>query len=406
MPAIIGQYSKFSVMVANQDVTDCAISLQIFQDIQSPTWSLQIQFVDTSDLLNVIPIIAGTQIQVTIGSDNNTETDGEKTFNFNVYRIGDKSSPNQKVQTYTIYAAPYAFFQNQVTKINQTYQNQKPSDMINNVVTTAFPDFVVDVLDTDNSETITAMNWSPTEAIGFMMKIAHSSNVADYMFFQNGDKEFTCKSIEYLIANNDSLQTLIFQPGNLNQETFEDLGYSYAILKYEWQHFDTMLDLSAGVIKSKMVSLDFLSKTWAEKKYSYGDDNSNDTNGNTLFKDPVFDKAEDAHVTFVAKHTGMNGDNDSVMNSADQWLQSRRASLQKIDQEKLIVQLPGSVLMYQWLGSTINVSLPSQVDGSTQTMDPTRSGKFLVTCVTHWVSGGSYIVNLELVKRRLENTNE
>ena len=400
----MGMYSKFRIMIQNSDVSSSVVSLQIFQDIQSPTWSLQIQMLDSSDLLTTIPIIAGTPIQITIGTKNGQPTDDERTFTFNVYRIANKKLQNQKVQTYTIFAAPYAFFQNQVTKITQTYSNQSPVDMINTIVNDVFDGYTLKSTPCDNQATIMATGWTPTDAIGFMLKVAHKSGGADFMFFQSDDKEFTCNSIETLLndSENETGETLIFRPANLNQQNFDTM-YNFAILKYEWQHFDTMLDLSAGVVKSKMLSLDFLSKVYSEKKYSYGDDIASDGNGSTLFADPIFNKADDAHVCFVAKHTGMNGDIDSVMNSADSWLQSRRASLQKIDQEKLLVQLPGSTGMCDWIGQTVNVSLPSQVDEKSESMDPNRSGTFLVTAITHWCKSDSYVVNLELVKRRLNN---
>lgn len=397
---MLGLYSVYRVTIGGQDVTQFVASTQIFEDVQNPVWSAQLNMLDSVDLLMKLPITAMTPVEITIGTHTNCETDDEQTFEFYVYRIGDKEQQNQKTQVYTVFCATYAFLQDQVIRLSQTWKNQSPTDMIKTVVADNFSKYSLHIHACDNSETIKASNWTPFIAIGFMLKTAHLGSVADYLFFQSDHTEFTCNSIEDMLKDNDTGITLNQRPGGLSADQY-GIIYEYCIQKFEWQHADAMGQLQAGVVKSKMVAMDFLTKTWTEKTYSYGDDNSADNNKAELFKDPIFNKAEDSHITFVAKHTGMNGDNDSVMNSADQWLQSRQASIYKIDQEKLIVQIPGSVGTFRWIGKTINVELPSQNDSESMTLDP-RSGAFLVTAVVHICDRDQYVVNLELVKRRLD----
>lgn len=151
--------------------------------------------------------------------------------------------------------------------------------------------------------------------------------------------------------------------------------------------------MSSGYYGNTLKTFDFRKKQWNVQTYK--------TSEAKNWKGSEFDNATESVVNFKAKSFGVNGNAVSPSDDANIWLQSRMASLMNLEQEKLVVKIPGTVGVYEWLGKTVNVDLPNQDATSNNAIDSKRSGRYLVTAVVHNFDRQTYSNTLELVRRSL-----
>lgn len=391
-----GVVKKYQIIIDNKDITAGTTTVEVFMDMSQPTWSCKISVLDSSDLITTVPILAGSIVKVTLATKTNCPTDGEKTFNFVVYKISEKMMQNQKTAFYIINCVAMPFMINQTTRITQG-MNGLPTNGIKQIVDKNFKGYSVTGSSCDNSPNILIPNLTPFTAIAWLLRVAHTKSIADYLFFQNSDNTFICESINTLYTNGKSTgQTLILKPAGLTSDKDES---PYSVINYETSHWDASLNMSSGYYANKLVTYDFMNKKWASSSYTI-DKNDPSEAKVTSTTGELFKNSTDAHVTFMAKTSNMyEGGQGSTLDDSQVWLQSRRASIQKLEQEKLTVQLPGSMGITDWLGQTVIVDLPNQSAISKDMFDVKRRGKYLVTAMAHMYTRGHYTCNLELVKR-------
>lgn len=393
---------KIILKIDNKDVTSFFAGIYIFTTLDSPTWSCQIKMLDTSNLITNLPIIHGTKIDISVETAAGNSSDGLKEFTFYVYKISDKEIKNQKTETYTLHCAPYEFLLNNTKRVTAKYETMKVTDIIQDVAKKHL-NLSLNVTASDNNNDVLINNWTPFISIGWLLKQAHINGRADFLFFQSANNQWTLETIENLYSNTkyklkDRLVYRIQNIGNRKDP--------YQILKHSFEHVDVQQNMQNGYYKSTTVSFDFRKKNWAETIYSIGDDNSEDKKVDKQWTDKLFDNAEKAVITFMPKMAGLFK-NPTGYDDLEKWVPSRRAALQHLDQEKLTVQLKGNAGAVDWLGKNLFVDLPNHGESEDPTFlyDSKRKGMYLVTAVNYWIEPGLFVNNIELVKRRLEQTS-
>lgn len=386
----IGNLRQYRVIIDNYDVTDATIGCKIFHDMQSPTWSAQVFFMDSANLINTLPIVSGSKIKILLETRHNVSTDKKKEFEFVIYRIGDKDMQNQQSLIYTAFAVSNEFVVNLSTRISRNFKNTKMTDSIKTIVSETFPNMSVVGIPCDNNANLIIPNWTPFNSIGWMIKMAHINNRADFLFFQSEQNEYTLDSILNCFSKSATSEILKIRPANISLEKPSDI---YNIFEYEFIHSDASANMSSGYYGNTLKTFDFRKKQWNVQTYK--------TSEAKNWKGSEFDNATESVVNFKAKSFGVNGNAVSPSDDANIWLQSRMASLMNLEQEKLVVKIPGTVGVYEWLGKTVNVDLPNQDATSNNAIDSKRSGRYLVTAVVHNFDRQTYSNTLELVRRSL-----
>jgi len=400
--ANFGDLKKFVVTVADKDVSAAVVSVHVFQEIFAPTTTCIINMMDTANLLMTLPIRSGTKVKVEIESDNGSVGDGEQEWEFVIYKVADKVAGQQGTLEYSIYAADEAFLINQTKRIYKSFPGKKASDIATNVVKEAFgKEIVVD--ESDNTMHMIIPGWTPFHAMSWLLQTATKDNAADYAFYQTWDGKFAFKSFEQLYSDPDEYSDITFQvrPANVRDDK-GDAAYDYAttIGVYWFDHFDGLSNLASGYYSSKVASYDFKTKKWETKTFKFGDDNAEDKKYLRVDSDYLLD-TEDSNISFIPKHTKMfNG--ASYSDTADSWIASRKSSLMKFEQEKLIIQFPGTAKAAQWFAKSCDVDLPAQDSLSDEEFDKQRRGRYVITHMAHMINKDTYKVNAELVKKRLE----
>ncbi len=391
-------FSKIKVLIDDVDITDCWTRMDIFQALDSPTWSCSVEILDSQNLIENLPILHGSQIKIIVETMDGSPTDDNVEFIFYIYKIGNKQSQNQKVESYDLKGVSKAFLLNNTIRINQKYSGLKTTDIISDISKTSFPEMNFEIgTESDNTNEILINNWSPFISIGWLLKQTHKDSRADFMFFQSDVDTFKVDSIETMYADSKNLIAEII---TYKIENVGDKNY-YNILKHEWDHVDVQQNLQNGYYKSTVASYDFLNKSFGETVYSHGDDNKSDLQIAKQWQDSLFDNSEKAVISFVPKMPKIFSSNTGY-DDADKWIPSRRAVLQRLDSEKFSAQLRGSVGVYRWLGKSIFINLPNNTENSPEFYSRFRKGYYLVTAITHHFTPSMYINNYEFVKMRVE----
>lgn len=406
-PGRFGDLKSFEVKCDDKDITEAVLEVHVFQDVFTPTWSAQFFMNDTGNLLMSVPIKPGSMISVKIETDNQSPTDGEKTFEFVVYRIGDKSFTNAHQQTYTLFCASEAFLRNSGTRVSKSFNNKKATEIADTIVK-EFLGGKLDMIPCDDKIHVIIPNWTPFNSIAWLTKHAMKDNAADYMFFQRDNDEYVMKPMEKLYdSDEESTEVTFFQkPSEMRGASGEyDTDYSLAITRYEVEHYDAAANMASGYYANKKLSYDLISKKWEEKTFRYGDDCKEDGEKKSWTDGSILEQP-DSNITFVPKHPGM-ADKPSYLDKQDSWEPSRKSSIQKLDQEKIVIQLPGGAKTHEWVGKNCEIDLPSQQDlEPTEKLDEYRKGKYIIIAICHVISRETYSVNIECVKKRLDKKLE
>ncbi len=402
-----GDLQKFVVTVDDIDITNAVTDAQVFEEIFSPYWTANIIIADTQNLLMTLPIRPGSRLTVTAQTNLQSPTDDEKTFEFIVAGISDKQLTNTGTYSYVLSCVDEVMFSQQTKRISRGFVDKKVSNIISSIGS-EFLGGDVEVDETDESVSLIVPNLSPLNACAWLSKMATKEGAADFFFFQTDKNKFSFKSLESMFASDE--ESLPITLTNKHASMTDDKGnleidYTLNIGQYHFEHFDSVSNMATGFYKNTVVSYDLINKKWDKKVFTYGDDCKADAEMKT-WDNPIFDGAENASISFRPKAPGAFSRGTGVMDLADVWHPSRKSSVQKADQERLIVQMPGGVGTWKWIGKNITVDLPSQEEMSGEKMDKYRRGRYVVVCVAHMFSKAAYAVNLELVKKRLNEKQE
>ncbi len=396
-----GDIQEIKIKIGDDDdIMPAMRHFTIYMDIFTPCWTLVLEIDDTTNLITGLPITQGAPISVFLKTKTeNNIMDGEKTFNFMIYKISDKIHAGQMQQKYTIYAISKDFLINQTKRIKKCYRDKKPEQIVSNIVDDYFSARVETGPPSENNYHVIIPNWSPYTAISWCAKLAIKKQCADYLFFMKDEGNYWFRSFEE-IYKEELMQsvTLIQKPSHLRTESGDlDKEYAVAITKYKVQHYDVLENLSAGYYKNKVLSYNVISKQWEEEIYSFDDDVGEDVKKKP-WQHSILDGADDANVTFLPKHPGLH-ENKTIDDYVNQWHSSRKVNLMKLEQDTLQVQLRGGIKVWEWLGKSLNVELPRQEDKSKEDFDKYFKGQYMVTHIGLSVS--DYInVNLSLCKKR------
>lgn len=399
-PARLTDLSQFKIIINGNDVTGAIAECHIWQDIFTPTWSAAITLSDTNNMIHTIPIGQGTPVQISLATKNNMDTDGEKTFNFIVYKITDRQLEKSKHQSYTIQLVHQHIIKNSQERVKKYYKQN-----ISQVVSEVISEKIGGSVDADSSENeinLIIPNWSPFVVAHWCARAAVVNGAADCVFFMYDEGQYKFKSLENMY-NDDCGVTLIQQIADIRDESAnipDDACYAYS--QFAFEHGDALANMVAGMYGNEVHSYDFVKKVWDEQKFNYGEDGVDGSQKS--FLGSVFSDMTKSNINFVPKHDKLYEDGEHVYDNSDKWSGSRRSNVMKLNQDRLFVQIPGGAIAWQWLGRSINVKLPSHEDMTEEKEDKYYSGKYLVVAVAHQIKVEEYHVTLELIKKRTEQS--
>lgn len=382
-------YSNFQVFINGKDVTDGVTITEIYMDITNPCWNAKISFLDSVNLINKLPIQKNDKVKIIIETKNIMIKDS-KEFNFIIYSISDKIHMSQHSVNFTVNCVSEPLITNLTINVSRHLKGE-PSSLISNLFNEYFKNHTCSSSGSSGQVNMTANGWKPFNTFGQLLKYTHKNNIADYLLVQTTDKDFSVKSITDMY---NDLTDIKFR--YLPNAIGESVNYPYLIYKYEVQHFDAALNLSSGYYGSDVYSYDLTDKKFTNKEFSNENDKEKLSDGED------FSNQNKGRVIFQPMHQNIT-DDSSQLCSFNTWLPSRKASLLKLEQEKLLIQTAGNIDLVKIFGKSCMVEIPKQDYLSREQLDEKRSGKHLVTAMGLIFNKRMFLMNLELVKREFEN---
>ncbi len=385
--------------IDGNEITSHINQINIYQDIFLPCWTSIVTIEDSSNILMRLPIKPGSTFKVDIETQTESIFDGNKSYEFIIYKLGDKIMKGQMHYQYLLFCASKGFLTNQTNRISKTYSNQKPETTVSNICS----EFLNGQLEKQDESDITyhviVPNWTPFVAAWWCAKLALKENRSDYIFFMKDFDKYWFRSIEEIYKNEKSGITFKQKPTSFRNDAgdFED-DYGLMINKYFTFDYDGMGNLGTGYYKTKLLSYDVINKKWESKTFSFGDDIEEDKE-----KKPweIFDQAENANISFLPKHPGLHS-NQTIDDQVTKWHVSRKSNLMKLEQNKLQIQIPGGAKIWDMLGQNCEVELPSHQDTDEgEIYDKYFKGTYIVSHICQIYTQTTITVNLELIKKRL-----
>jgi hypothetical protein len=397
-----GDLHTRKIIIDGEDISKHVRLIKIYQDIFTPCWTAIIAIEDSSNLLMNLPIQPGSEIAVSIETNDVGALDGSAEYEFVIYKISDKEGAGQMHQRYNLYCATEAFVRNMSARVQKAYSNLPAEQIAGKVLQDYLGGQMAQVDETPNLYHLIVPNWSPLTAISWCLKIAVVEGASDFVFFMKEENQYWFKRFEKLYTGENTGVVLTQKPSNLRGDNREyDEDYTRMITKYEFDHYDGLANLGTGMYKNKLVSFNLITKGWEETVFTYGQDVAEDQQ-KKAWDSSLFDDAENSNISFHPKHDGANSNGVHDSSTAALWHGSRLTNLLKFEQDKLRVQLPGGAKAQEWLGLVTTIELPSHQDLSeSDDYDKYFRGDYLIGSICHMIEADYYTLNLECYKKRL-----
>lgn len=385
-----GDLSKLEVSIAGKDVSDAIVSMNIFQDIFSPSWNAQLLLLDTTNVVSHGNMKGGDPVSIKLETKQGFDTDHSVTINLVVDEIHDRVQQGQNVTSFVVNAVHPAIHANQRTKVCEAYQQKKIDDIVKDLASKIGLS-VEDVPPTKKPKPHTAMNgggnrepsitdqeinfisatFSPLNAIGFLMSAATCKGKTDFVFHQKDNKTADFCSLD-LAFKRPCVTKFVQRPNFIRQDgeyrDNKNLEFSHFI----FDHFNHTKNIASGFHGASVTTFELTRKKWSGNHKS-------------------------AATKFIPKHDQMYESGQSIVDTADSYWPNRRKELFKAEQNLVKIQLPGQVCAFQWLCEPVEIDIPdldSTIDQPK--LDQKYKGKYLITSIGHMITKESYYVNLEL----------
>jgi hypothetical protein len=396
---LIGKYSTTSLVGLYTEI-------QIFEDIFSPFITGTITITESFDLINKLPLIGEEFLILDL-----TTPGFEKRIKgrFYVFKCSEKVAIRDKLSAYTLSFISIDAVNDLNIRLNNAWSGFC-SDIAFRLIAkdkagvqTEKP---INIEDTINGIKFVCNNWSPVKAINYAAeKSVNKDGISSYLFFENRDG-FNFVSLHTLYQGN-TIQDFIFDNYERTEtnvgDTIRDIEQDYKrIISMSMPDgFDFIDRLSKGMFTSNLTSYDMVTKRFKRQYFSYQEEFNKIPHLNKFpLNSTEVVSAPDSLVYNKIKHTAMHNGFDDVSNS-DKFL-FRLSALANTQGFKLRVETLGRT--DYTVGKVISLKtfrLETVNDKSNDLVDPTYTGKYLISAVKHNVGGNKHTCTLELIKDSL-----
>jgi hypothetical protein len=382
------------------DILAMIAEITIYEDLFSTTLSGHIMIEDSNDLINTLPLIGQELFSLRIKTPT-LQTFVDKIFY--VYKLQARNS-KKRVQTYMLNFCSRELITSSNSKVAKSF-----SGNITDSVESIFRDpryLASDSLlyldRTKNSYSFIAPYWSPLETINWMTgKSINEKGVPNYLFFET-NQSFEYVSVDKLI-NGPVTRTYIYS--DVDSQTVVgaggDLETRYSIVESieTGVTFDYLRNLNAGMLSSRLSTIDLTTKNINTTTFDYIDDFDKSTHlekyplkTNTLLRRKI------ASLYFLEKNNYQTG-NFKKQGYKDFFLQ-RNSLLEQLSAFKIAIKVHGRTdvkvgQVVKFMMLEMRQILADEVDSSG--ISDYYGGKYLVTAIKHQIISGRHTMLLEIV---------
>ena len=397
------------------DLTGSYKSLNIYEDLFSPSITAQLTLEDANGILNFLPIIGQEKVQisyVTYGLSDDIELEmivnkitdlesdvGTQTYNLELVSVDMITNFEQRISEY---------FEGSATEIaekcferlesKKTFEFEESEDKYDEELGVVIP------------------NMTPMKAISFLCgKAFHEEyKSSSYMFYETS-KKYVMKPMEMLVEEepkNEFLLGAYKNAGVDGKDTVDSNIENKKAISYKFlSNFSVLDNIANGVFASKVSTIDMLTRNKTDLEHSIWEDheeykylNYDKDNKNT--SGPIFDVSgkgkqymkvdDDTSVRFIVPEVEVK--EGRPMYNQEKIFRQRLFYTNLMNNIKCEMSIYGDSDLV--VGDTVNLTLPlfTRVDMGEEWKDKYYSGKYLITGIRHILAGDQYTTDLELVK--------
>ena len=368
------------------DLSPMMEEMNVYEDIMAGSLTAQLMLADAFNLPDRLPILGGERVRIRFKTPSFKD---EINITMVIYKVGERifsASDNQKAQMYWLYLCTEDGWDDAQMDlsfgIKTTYDGLIQNCLSDKLKTTR----KVDLEKTLGIVSYVAPYWSPLKICSFAASRARTEN-GDPMFFWETTEGYQLKSLKTIYAQSPQKKIFI-QPKNTSvnmdqvQNTFNSVtNWNYA------KSDDKLTQNKAGSFGTSVYYLDTL--TW---NINLGAVTKADIEINRIDKFPIVDSPS----KFRSKTTSVL----TLHDGSDQTVVVRDAVLDRIDNKRIVVELPGDSEVHA--GQLMDLDVPSMTASAEYIKERVASGKFLVASVKHILVRDRYRMNLELLKDATE----
>ena len=283
--------TRDSVQKNGIDISSTVSSIDIYESIFQNTITAKLRITETQGYPEYFPL---TGAEFVILEFAIPFRDDEQAFKqvFRVRRLIDQSFPKNESRTYTLELVTPEFFRSVSSRMTKRYRNTTCLDAVREIMSRYLKISDQQISNTVFETTagkidIVIPNYTPIQAINFFSLLAQTDTTpaeSNFVFYETLDG-FFFTSIRKLIADGkrqwekdrvtpfNARITPTFRV-NANKLTgaakiSDTDAYNSIIGLHQEEAFDSIKDIVSGVLRTKMLRLDFFARKWNEEDSRY-----------------------------------------------------------------------------------------------------------------------------------------
>nr|DAN31177.1 MAG TPA: Baseplate wedge protein [Caudoviricetes sp.] len=393
-----GDLYSYEVTHNGKPITDAVVTLQIFQNLLSPVWNVQIEILDTVN--RAAKFKAGDKFGIMLETKQGFDTDGKYNFDCFLYEIVNRTQHSQNTVSLIVKCATHGFRENHVEKVKKVFKNKSQDKIVKEIVQDSLHATVGDkppkpaqhephtpYKQKDGSRqpskaeddiVYLGSNVAPFDAIAYMLKSAKMDGKADFVFFTKDaqSRKFDFASLSNMFRRKP-VAKFVQRPNAILEKGDYRLNKNLEFTFFVFDHFDDIGNAASGFKGNTVFTFDMTSKKFESKPKG---------------------KQKDACYGFEPVHKEYIDAGPGMHEQAKDWWPSRRQDLFKAEQNKLKIQTFGHAKAFGWLAETVEVDVPANNSLDEQArLDDKYKGKYMVSAVMHYITSEKYYCNFELV---------
>jgi len=389
------------------DIRGAVLSINIYESIYDNTISASIVLEESDAYPELFPLVGQESVFLAFTVDYLGEV-REFARTFRIRRLGDQTFAKNEKRNYTLDLVTPEFFTSLSSRMMKSYKQQTCSEAVRDIMTNRLQIDATRIMRIENTDLkISAVipNYTPLQAINFFatLGLTKGKQESNFLFYETLEGFFFV-SVASLI--DPTVGFVAEYNVNANKMTGQDKiseieAYNSIIGLHQEQSFDVLMDITTGMMRSKMLHLDFFARTWKEEDSRYSESFKKTTH---LDKYPLypdnFDQSVNRNVKLFIVPSNISSAGSKYALSAGEQIDENRLyeaivlrnrQLREIRHLTTLLSVPGRPNVRA--GSVINLNYPATralagVSGNPNAAPPAvptpyYSGRHLVTSVRH-----------------------
>jgi hypothetical protein len=390
------------------EVTPQVIGIEIFEDLFTPFISGNIILQESLDFINLVPLTGEEFINIKLKTPSFTGKDKVIDAQFYIYKLSDRELGGNRNQIYRLHFISTEAIVDLNKKISKSFSgnvSEIARQLISDDKHGLESEKPLNIQNTTNSTKYVSNFWSPVKNLNYLAGTAiNHRGSSDYIFYENRNG-----------FNFSSLESLYYQPPvqefllDSFMRTFTPDGKNIRNVQEEYKRiididvpklYDYMENVRGGMMASKIITYDIVSKKYNSKNYNMLDKwfEHNHLNQYPLISKNNIDNAWSTIISEPKYYNQFNSYGD-VTNT--KTLQDRISKLLQAEGNRIEITVPGRTDYTVGMKVSLRVPKIEPLDPASPNQDiydKILSGNYLIAALNHFITKEKHECRMELIK--------